>query len=82
MQSGATKRVVRSKDIKQVKKDQFDRKKDKDSKIDKDKRIPESEWKLISQAASSSMGCALAEKCPFKHHCMVCGAAPPMVGNH
>jgi hypothetical protein len=86
--------AVDTKDIKQVKKDQFDKKKDKDSKIDKDKRIPESEWKLISQAASSvsgpkrchyfnsSMGCALAEKCRFKHHCMVCGAAHPMVGNH
>ena len=84
--------AVDTKDIKQVKKDQFDKK--KDSKIDKDKRIPESEWKLISQAASSvsgpkrchyfnsSMGCALAEKCRFKHHCMVCGAAHPMVGNH
>ena len=86
--------AVDTKDIKQVKKDQFDKKKDMDSKIDKDKRIPESEWKLISQAASSvsgpkrchyfnpSMGCALAEKCRFKHHCMVCGAAHPMVGNH
>lgn len=43
-------------------------------------RIPDSEWKLISQAAASvsgpkrrhyfnsSMGCALAEKCRFKHN--------------
>eukprot|EP00435_Cladocopium_sp_Y103_P055182 s631_g18.t1 len=64
-------------EIKPVRKDQFDKK--KDSKVDKDKRIPDSEWKSISQAASSvsgpkrchyfnsSMGCALGDKCRFKH---------------
>ena len=63
------------------------------SKLDKDKRIPESEWKLITEAAgkvtgakrchyfNSSMGCAMGDKCRFKHHCMICGAAHPMVGN-
>lgn len=81
-------------ETKPVLKDAFDKKKDKGVKPDKDKRIPDSEWKLISQAASSvsgqkrchyfnsSMGCALADKCRFKHMCMVCGAAHPMVGNH
>ena len=81
-------------EVKPVQKEQFDKKKDKIAKPDKDKRIPESEWKLISQAASSvsgqkrchyfnsSMGCALADKCRFKHLCMTCGAAHPMVGNH
>lgn len=64
------------------------------AKLDKDKRIPESEWKLITEAAgkvtgakrchyfNSSMGCAMGDKCRFKHHCMICGAAHPMVGNH
>ena len=63
-------------------------------KVDKDKRIPESEWKLITAASgkvsgpkrchyyNSSMGCAMAEKCRFKHLCMICGSAHPMVGNH
>ena len=63
-------------------------------KVDKDKRIPESEWKSITQAAAkvtgpkrchyynSSMGCALGEKCRFKHNCMICGAPHSMVGNH
>ena len=79
-------------EVKPVRKDQFDKK--KDTKVDKDKRIPESEWKTISQAASavsgpkrchyfnSSMGCALGDKCRFKHLCMVCGSAHSMVGNH
>ena len=79
-------------EVKPVRKDQSDKK--KDSKVDKDKRIPESEWKAISQAASavsgpkrchyfnSSMGCALGDKCRFKHSCMVCGSAHSMVGNH
>ena len=79
-------------EVKPVRKDQFDKK--KDTKVDKDKRIPESEWKAISQAASavsgpkrchyfnSSMGCALGDKCRFKHLCMVCGSAHSMVGNH
>eukprot|EP00435_Cladocopium_sp_Y103_P009415 s1300_g2.t1 len=69
-------------EVKPVRKDQFDKKKNSEGKPDKDKRIPESEWKLISQAASSvsgqkrchyfnsSMGCALADKCRFKHMCM------------
>ena len=81
-------------ETKPVLKDAFDKKKDKGVKPDKDKRIPDSEWKIISQAASSvsgqkrchyfnsSMGCALADKCRFKHMCMACGAAHPMVGNH
>ena len=63
-------------------------------KVDKDKRIPESEWKAITQAAgsvtgpkrchyyNSSMGCSLGDKCRFKHLCMVCGSAHSMVGNH
>ena len=79
-------------EIKPVRKEQFDKK--KDSKVDKDKRIPESEWKSIAQAAASatgpkrchyfnsSMGCALGDKCRFKHLCMVCGSAHSMVGNH
>eukprot|EP00435_Cladocopium_sp_Y103_P068259 s92_g31.t1 len=82
-------------EIKPVRKDQFDKKQDKkEVKVDKDKRIPDTEWKSIAQAASSvsgpkrchyfnsSMGCALGDKCRFKHSCMVCGAAHPMVGNH
>lgn len=79
-------------EIKQARREQADKK--KDTKVDKDKRIPETEWKSISQAASavagpkrchyfnSSMGCALGDKCRFKHLCMVCGSAHPMVGNH
>ena len=62
--------------------------------VAKDKRIPDSEWKSISEASNkvsgakrchyfnSSMGCSMGEKCRFKHTCMVCGAAHPMVGNH
>ena len=81
-------------EVKPVLKEAFNKKQDKGAKPDKDKRIPDSEWKLISQAASSvsgqkrchyfnsSMGCALADKCRFKHMCMVCGASHPMVGNH
>ena len=60
----------------------------------KDKRNPESERTLITAASgkvsgpkrchyyNSSMGCAMAEKCRFKHLCMICGSAHPMVGNH
>ena len=78
-------------EIKQARREQADKK--KDTKVDKDKRIPETEWNSISQAASavagpkrchyfnSSMGCALGDKCRFKHLCMVCGSAHPMVGN-
>ena len=63
-------------------------------KVERDKRIPEAEWKSISSAAStvtgekrchfynSSMGCAMGDKCRFKHSCMKCGAQHPMVGNH
>ena len=66
----------------------------KSDKVDKDKRIPDSEWKIITSAASkvtgpkrchyfnSSMGCGLGDKCRFKHQCMVCGAGRTMVGNH
>ena len=86
-----------AKEARLVKKEQFDKKpkaSSKDAKIDKDKRIPDTEWKAIAQAAksvagpkrchyfNSSMGCALADKCRFKHLCMVCGASHPMVGNH
>ena len=75
----------------QVQKPQFDKKRES---VDKDKKIPDSEWKSITQAASkvtgpkrchyfnSSMGCGLGDKCRFKHTCMVCGVAHPMVGNH
>ena len=64
------------------------------TKIERDKRIPETEWKTISAAASSvagekrchfynsSMGCSMGDKCRFKHSCMKCGAHHPMVGNH
>lgn len=60
----------------------------------KDKRIPEAEWKTIVEASknvtgskrchyfNSSLGCALGDKCRFKHVCMICGVAHPMVGNH
>lgn len=60
----------------------------------KDKRIPDSEWKIIAEAAkgvtgpkrchyfNSSLGCVHGDKCRFKHICMVCGVAHPMVGNH
>ena len=68
--------------------------KGEDPKVSKDKRIPDSEWKSISEASNkvsgpkrchyynSSMGCSMGEKCRFKHACMVCGAAHSMVGNH
>ena len=86
-----------AKEARLVKKDQFDKRPKagpKESRVDKDKRIPETEWKAIAQAAksvagpkrchyfNSSMGCALADKCRFKHLCMTCGASHPMVGNH
>ena len=76
---------------KQVQKPQFDKKRET---VDKDKKIPDSEWKQITQAANkvtgpkrchyfnSSMGCGLSDKCRFKHQCMICGANHPMVGNH
>lgn len=60
----------------------------------KDKRIPESEWKSIMESSkavagpkrchyfNSSLGCAHGDKCRFKHVCMVCGVAHPMIGNH
>ena len=32
--------------------------------------------------SNSSMGCSMGDKCRFKHACMVCGSAQPMVGNH
>lgn len=61
-------------------------------KVNKDKRIPDSEWKSISETKvsgqkrchyyNSSMGCSMGDKCRFKHACMVCGSAHPMVGNH
>ena len=68
--------------------------KGEDPKVSKDKRIPDSEWKSISEASNkvsgpkrchyynSSMGCSMGEKCRLKHACMVCGAAHSMVGNH
>ena len=78
-----------------VQKPQFEKKgSGKSDKVDKDKRIPDSEWKTISEAASkvtgpkrchyfnSSMGCGLGDKCRFKHQCMICGAGHSMVGNH
>ena len=80
-----------AKAAKGVKKDHL---KSAELKVNKDKRIPDSEWKSISEAANkvtgakrchyfnSSMGCSMGEKCRFKHTCMVCGAAHPMVGNH
>ena len=67
-----------------MKKDHSEKKKEREVKFDKDKRIPVTEWKLIAQAATkvsgpkrchyfnSSMGCALADKCRFKHACMSC----------
>ena len=62
--------------------------------VTKDKRIPDSEWKSISEASNkvsgakrchyfnSSMGCSMGDKRRFKHTCMVCGSAHSMVGNH
>ncbi|CAK9002957.1 Uncharacterized protein SCF082_LOCUS7550 [Durusdinium trenchii] len=67
---------------------------DRPTPPDKDKRIPSSEWQSITTAAqsvkgakrchyfNSSMGCSMGDKCRFKHACMKCGAAHPMVGNH
>ena len=58
---------------------------------DRDKRIPDSEWKAITRAAkgpkrchyyNSSMSCSIGDKCRFKHTCMQCGEAHPMVGDH
>ena len=80
------------KEAKQLKKAQ--EKDQKPPKVERDKRIPEAEWKSISQAASavsgekrchfynSSMGCSMGDKCRFKHTCMKCGARHPMVGHH
>ena len=80
------------KEAKQLKKAQ--EKDQKPPKVERDKRIPEAEWKSISQAASavsgekrchfynSSMGCSMGDKRRFKHTCMKCGARHPMVGNH
>ena len=79
------------KEAKQLKKSQ--EKDQKPPKVERDKRIPEAEWKSISQAASavsgekrchfynSSMGWCMGDKCRFKHTCMKCGARHPMVGN-
>ena len=76
---------------KAVKKDHL---KGSELKTPKDKRIPDTEWKSILDASNkvsgakrchyynSSMGCSIEDKCRFKHSCMVCGAAHPMVGNH
>ena len=66
-----------------VQKPQFEKSKGggKSDRVDKDKRIPDSEWKTITAAASkvtgpkrchyfnSSMGCGLGDKCRFKHQC-------------
>ena len=80
-----------AKALKAVKKDHL---KGSELKTSKDKRIPDTEWKSISEASNkvsgakrchyynSTMGCSLGDKCRFKHSCMVCGAAHPMVGNH
>lgn len=80
------------KEAKQLKKTQ--ERDTKAPKVERDKRIPESEWKAISQAATSvtgdkrchfynsSMGCSMGDKCRFKHTCMKCGAQHAMVGNH
>ena len=81
------------KEAKQIKKSNEEKLKPT-PKVERDKRIPEAEWKAISSAASSvtgekrchfynsSMGCALGDKCRFKHTCMKCGAHHAMVGNH
>ena len=81
------------KEAKQIKKANEDKVKSP-TKVERDKRIPETEWKTISAAASSvagekrchfynsSMGCSMGDKCRFKHSCMKCGAHHPMVGNH
>ena len=64
-----------------------DKKEEPPKKIFRNSRVPENEWKLISEAAAkvnynSSLRCQLGDKCRFKHLCVVCGAPHPMTAYH